>query len=133
MFCFMISVIGLPPFAGFVAKLNLLWVLIQNGGGWWWLVAVIGINTIVSAFYYFRVIKAVYVTASEDAPFSPQPLGLAMSVGSAAMLVILFVGYNPFTKSATRGSRITGVGGVGTESYAPAAAVTTPPTSERGS
>ena len=49
MFCCLISLIGLPPFAGFVAKFNLLWVLIQNGGWWWALVIVIGVNTIFSA------------------------------------------------------------------------------------
>ena len=44
--------VGLPPFAGFVAKFNVLWVLGHNGGWWWALVAVIGVNTIFSLYYY---------------------------------------------------------------------------------
>ena len=95
MFGFMISLIGLPPFAGFVAKLNLLWVLIENGGWWWALVAVIGVNTIVSAFYYFRVIRAMYVDASDEPAFVGRPVGTALSVVCLAALVVMLVGFNP--------------------------------------
>src|SRR5688500_12907505 len=46
MAAFMFSLVGLPPFAGFVAKLNVMYVLGGNGGWWWWLVVVIGVNTV---------------------------------------------------------------------------------------
>ena len=55
-------------------ELNLLLVLINNGGWWWWLVAAIGINTILSAFYYFRVIKAMYLADNDEPAFAPHPL-----------------------------------------------------------
>jgi len=122
MFCFMISLIGLPPFAGFWAKINLLRVLMLNAGWWWALVAVIAINTILSAFYYFRVIRAMYVTPSDDAPFRPQLLGTGIAIASAVALVVLFVGYNPFSAAADKGARLAGVGGVGSAAYAPAPA-----------
>src|SRR3954454_2980330 len=63
---FMFSLVGLPPFAGFVAKLNVMYVLGNNGGWWWALVAVIGINTIFSLYYYARVIKVMFLTASDE-------------------------------------------------------------------
>ena len=63
----MFSLVGLPPFAGFVAKVNVMWVLGHNGGWWWALVAVIGVNTIVSLYYYVRVVKVMYLEPS-DAP-----------------------------------------------------------------
>src|SRR3569832_808104 len=44
MFCCLVSLIGLPPLGGFVAKVNVLWALFQNGGWWWILIVVIGIN-----------------------------------------------------------------------------------------
>ena len=97
MFCFMISLIGLPPFAGFVAKLNLLLVLINNGGWWWILVAVIGVNTILSAFYYFRVIKAMYLGDNDEPAFVPNPLGSAIAICSAVLLLAMLVGYGPLT------------------------------------
>lgn len=96
MFCFMISLIGLPPFAGFAAKVNLMMVLIDNGGWWWALVAVIGVNTVLSAFYYFRVIRAMYVTASDEPAFAPHPLGSAIAIASAFVLVVMLFGWGPF-------------------------------------
>lgn len=111
MFCFMISLIGLPPFAGFVAKLNLLVVLINNGGWWWLLVAVIGVNTILSAFYYFRVIKAMYLRDNEGPAFVPNPLGSAIAICSAIMLVAMLVGYGPFTDLTKSFSHVKNVEG----------------------
>ena len=57
MLLFMVSFGGLPPLAGFSAKFYLLGVLIQNGSWWWWLVGVIGINTVLSLYYYARVVQ----------------------------------------------------------------------------
>jgi NADH-quinone oxidoreductase subunit N len=111
MFCFMISLIGLPPFAGFVAKLNLLLVLINNGGWWWWLVVAIGINTILSAFYYFRVIKAMYVTDSDEPAFAPHPLGSAMAICCAIVLVMMLIGYSPFSGLTKAFAQVNGVSG----------------------
>lgn len=109
MFCFMISLIGLPPFAGFVAKLNLLLVLMSNGGWWWGLVIVIGVNTILSAFYYFRVIKAMYLGDNEEPAFVPNPLGSAIALCSAMMLVLMLLGYGPFTDLTKKFSHVYGV------------------------
>ena len=64
---FMFSLVGLPPFAGFVAKLNLMWRLAENGGWWWILVAVIGVNTVFSLYYYARVVRAMYLQESNGA------------------------------------------------------------------
>jgi NADH-quinone oxidoreductase subunit N len=92
---FMFSLIGLPPLAGFSAKFYLLGVLIQNGGMWWWLVGVIGVNTVLSLYYYVRVVKVMYLQNSDEPAFFPNPIGLAVSVLCAAMLVGMFVLFNP--------------------------------------
>jgi plastocyanin len=115
MFCFMVSLIGLPPFAGFVAKLNLMLVLIQNGGWWWWLVAVIGVNTILSAFYYFRVIKAMYLGDTDEPAFVPHPLGSAIAICCAAVLVIMLVAYSPVSVLTRTYARIEGVAAIAPE------------------
>ena len=96
----------MPPFAGFTAKLFVLYYLFDNGGWWWALVFVIGINTILSAFYYFRVIRVMYLTTSDEPAFFPNPLGLAVSAGCAAMLVIMLLATSPLVRLTTEYGRM---------------------------
>lgn len=95
---FMFSLIGLPPLAGFAAKLNVMYVLGANGGWWWALVAVIGVNTVFSLYYYVRVLRVMYLIPSDKPAISPNPLGAAIAVMCAAMLLVMFVGLNPLSK-----------------------------------
>ncbi|HSV14536.1 MAG TPA: NADH-quinone oxidoreductase subunit N, partial [Tepidisphaeraceae bacterium] len=106
MFCCLISLIGLPPFAGFTAKWNLLWVLFQNGGWWWALIIVIGVNTIISAFYYFRVIRAMYLEDNEAPVFHGNPLGVAISVACSVALVLLLLGFSPLSRMTNNYSQL---------------------------
>jgi NADH-quinone oxidoreductase subunit N len=101
MAAFMFSLVGLPPLAGFVAKVNVLWVLIQDGGWWWGLVAVIGVNTVISLYYYLRVVKVMYLNDSDAPAFRGNPLGTAISAVCAVVLVAMFVGFNPLTNLTT--------------------------------
>ena len=98
---FMFSLIGLPPFAGFVAKFNLMWALGTNGGWWWWLVAVIGLNTIFSLYYYVRVVKIMYLSPSDAPALNVNPLGLGLAVACAAVLVLMFIGLAPLSRLTT--------------------------------
>jgi NADH-quinone oxidoreductase subunit N len=111
MACFMFSLVGLPPFAGFVAKVTVLWALIQNGGWWWLLVAVIGVNTILSLFYYMRVVKAMYLGDAGGPAFVPSPIGLTISIGSAAMLLMMLFAWGPLTRLTYHYSRVYSVTG----------------------
>lgn len=97
---FMFSLVGLPPLAGFVAKVYVLWALIQNGSWWWILVAVIGINTILSLYYYVRVVKVMYLNSSDKPSFLPNPIGLGVSVVCALMLIVMFVGFTKLDRIA---------------------------------
>ena len=106
MTAFMFSLIGLPPLAGFVAKVNVLWVLMQDGGWWWALVAVIGANTVVSLYYYVRVVKVMYLQDSEEPAFTVRPLGGALSIACAAVLVLMFVGFNSLANLTTAYSNL---------------------------
>jgi NADH-quinone oxidoreductase subunit N len=77
-------------------------VLIQDGGWWWALVAVIGVNTVLSLYYYVRVVKVMYLEDNDAPGFSAHPLGTAVSVVCAAVLVLMFIGSNPLTKLTTK-------------------------------
>ncbi|WP_240911212.1 NADH-quinone oxidoreductase subunit N [Paludisphaera soli] len=62
----MLSLIGVPPFAGFFGKLAIFMEALRQGPSGTrivlaWLVALGLFNSVVSAFYYVRVLKAMYL------------------------------------------------------------------------
>lgn len=92
---FMVSLIGLPPLAGFAAKLNIMFIL-GDGGGWWWtLLVIIGINTILSLYYYLRVVKVMFFNASDKPAFPANLIGSTVAVTCAVMLVVMLICYQP--------------------------------------
>ncbi len=61
-----LSFVGIPPLAGFTAKLMLFGTALEAGYGWLALLAVI--NTVASLFYYARVLGPAFVGAPTAAP-----------------------------------------------------------------
>ena len=61
---FMISLVGFPPTAGFIAKYGLLSVAVENG--YIWLVIIAVLNTLLSAYYYLRLIVNMYMKNEDD-------------------------------------------------------------------
>lgn len=70
MMIILLSLIGIPPMAGFVAKLSIFYTLVP--AELWWLLAIGGLNTVLSLFYYLRVIKLMIVDPEPETrlPFS---------------------------------------------------------------
>jgi NADH-quinone oxidoreductase subunit N len=63
---FLFSLTGLPPFAGFIGKFYIFASLLRAGGSWFWFLAVVGVlNSVVSLFYYARVLRAMYLTEAQ--------------------------------------------------------------------
>ena len=89
----LISLIGLPPLAGFNAKLNVMLLLGSAGKGWWTLVAVIGINTVFSMYYYLRIVRTMYFGGSDLPPVRRNLPGMALSAISAIALIALFLAF----------------------------------------
>ncbi|MDP2662798.1 MAG: NADH-quinone oxidoreductase subunit N [Dehalococcoidia bacterium] len=82
------SLIGFPPTAGFVAKIYVFWAALQQGLLWLVLFGVL--NSVVSAYYYLRVLRTMYLGApssDERLPVS-KTLVVAMTVAVIAVLVI---------------------------------------------
>ncbi|MEK6233509.1 MAG: proton-conducting transporter membrane subunit, partial [Planctomycetales bacterium] len=80
------SLIGLPPFAGFVAKFSIFASLYD--AGLHTLLLVGALNTVVSLFYYLRVIKVMTIDPEpEERP--PVSLGLFSGPGGYVLLVTL--------------------------------------------
>ncbi|HEY7064832.1 MAG TPA: NADH-quinone oxidoreductase subunit N [Chloroflexota bacterium] len=90
----LLSLAGLPPFAGFFSKLYVFWSAIQGGPGQSTsmvvLVLVGVINSAVSLYYYARIIRQMYlVPAASDKPVViPAAHALALALCVLGMLVL---------------------------------------------
>jgi NADH-quinone oxidoreductase subunit N len=86
MVVFMLSFIGVPPTLGFVGKFYLFRTVLQ--GGYVWL-AVIGVVTsLISAYYYLRVVVNMYMHEG-DPPVRHDPWLRLVSAVSAIGVVLL--------------------------------------------
>jgi NADH-quinone oxidoreductase subunit N len=81
---FLLSLTGVPPTAGFVAKFMIFRAVIEEGLYW---LAIIGVlNSVISLAYYARVIKVMFLDApSPDAP----PLPAFSRIHLAAIGILL--------------------------------------------
>jgi len=81
----LISLIGLPPTAGLIAKIYIFSGAVQHG--LLWLVVVAVINSCISAFYYLRVVKVMWA----GAPASQTKVSSSWALRIALALCCLFV------------------------------------------
>ena len=58
---FLLSLAGIPPLAGFVAKYKVFMAAIQ-AESYMWLVLLALLTSVVSIFYYFRVVKEMFIS-----------------------------------------------------------------------
>jgi NADH-quinone oxidoreductase subunit N len=78
---FMLSLIGIPPLVGFTGKFYIFSAAVKAGYIW---LAVIGVlNSVVSAYYYVRVIVTMYMQEGEK----PVDLLSARPALAAAILI----------------------------------------------
>ncbi len=91
---FLLSLTGLPPTAGFVGKLYIFSALI--GAKLIWLVVIGALNSVVSLYYYVRVLRAMFLKepAAGSAPltFSPAELALTLLLLIPTLLLGLYFG-----------------------------------------
>jgi len=88
----LVSLTGIPPTAGFVAKLYIFNAAIQSD--LIWLVVIAVLNSVISAFYYLKIARTMFMddaSSSQSLTTSPS-LKLALAVAVAG---ILFVGIVP--------------------------------------
>jgi NADH-quinone oxidoreductase subunit N len=88
---FMFSMAGIPPLAGFFAK---IYVFLAAIDAQLYALAVIGVVTsVVGAYYYIRIVKLMYFDEPAGAPFDG-PIGgeiKAVLVLSAVVILLWFV------------------------------------------
>jgi NADH-quinone oxidoreductase subunit N len=84
MLVFILSLAGIPPTAGFVAKLLVFWALIETQH---YILAVVSVLYILpGVYYYFRMVAAMWARESTD-PVRPV-ISLAQKFALAAMLIV---------------------------------------------
>jgi NADH-quinone oxidoreductase subunit N len=86
-FC-LISLTGIPPTVGFMAKIYIFSAGVNYGLIWLVIIAVI--NTVISAYYYLRVVRVMYLGAplSEERVPSSGALRAALSFACLGVLVL---------------------------------------------
>ena len=82
-----VSLMGLPPSAGFLAK----WLLVQSAltsGQWWWALALL-LGGLLSAAYLFRVLREVFREGPQRDHFNHPPRILELSAFALALSATL--------------------------------------------
>ena len=98
---FLVSLVGLPPTAGFIAKVMLFIALIDARMV---AVAVIALlNTVVSLYYYIRVLKNMYlVDVEEEKPIIP------IKLANGIVMILLAIYFSPIIDFAKNSITILG-------------------------
>src|SRR3989442_1330220 len=82
---FLLSLIGVPPLAGFMGKFYVFGAAVRAGYPWLTVVAVL--NSALAAYYYLRVVVYMYMREPEGAPIAYAP-----SFAGALALAVALVG-----------------------------------------
>jgi NADH:ubiquinone oxidoreductase subunit 2 (subunit N) len=88
----LISLVGLPPFAGFLGKLFVFKAGIENN--FTWLVIIAVLTSVVSLYYYANIIKHMYFTKYEGGKSRQKvkaPAVYLIVIGFCALATILMV------------------------------------------
>ncbi len=119
---FLLSLLGMPPLAGFAAKFQILGALIDSGNAYsalgspvleysmYFLVGALVINTVLSAVYYIKVMKVMILDKTieevEGRPSIPVPIPVgAAFYGTllAAMIFVIGIAWDPLAKASNAG------------------------------
>ena len=93
---FMLSLTGLPPTAGFVGKFYIFKTLVGAGNSFYWLVIAGGLNSVVSLYYYFHVVKVMFLDGKRsDKVIQPPVTMFGLLVVTAVPSLLLGLYWNP--------------------------------------
>ena len=87
----MFSLAGIPPLAGFFAKFYIFISVIEES---MYFLAIVGlVSTVVSAFYYLRIIKVIYFDSAKEKFDQVNYFGLKISLAISTLLILLYFIY----------------------------------------
>jgi NADH-quinone oxidoreductase subunit N len=90
---FLLSLGGFPPLGGFIGKWYIFNAAVQEGHYW---LAIIGVLTsVVSVFFYLRIVVMMYMTEETAAPPRPRVSAASMVALGFALLATFYLGVLP--------------------------------------
>ncbi len=81
---FLVALTGFPPTAGFIAKIYIFGAAIH--AGWIWLVLIAGLTTVISLFYYMRVVRNMFLYKPEG-----DTARMTLDKSSGVLLLLLII------------------------------------------
>ena len=90
---FLLSLGGFPPLGGFIAKWYVFAGAVKAGETW---LAIIGVLTsVLSVFFYLRIVVMMYMTPGENRPAIPSVPKIAGAALVASAIIVLYLGLLP--------------------------------------
>ena len=115
---FLLSLLGLPPLAGFAAKFQVFALLFDSGRqsasnfpDWQYvfygLLIVAGLNTVVSAGYYLKVLRVMVLDAppANEPPAAGGAVHVVYTSVLAGLVVLAFVFWNPLNTASNQAAQ----------------------------
>ena len=94
------SLAGIPPLAGFFAKFYIFMAVIENE---MYALAIIGLlSTVVSAFYYLRIIKIIYFEDASKSFDQIKNLGISSTLFLSSVILVTFFMYPSFLNTIVK-------------------------------
>ena len=84
---FMFSLAGFPPTVGFIGKFFLFSAAVANG--YTWVVVIAVLMSVVSVYYYFRVVVHIWTRPAVEGIRHRVPVGAVITLGVSAVLALL--------------------------------------------
>ena len=85
---FILSLAGIPPFAGFIGKILLLTPVLE--AGFWWLALIGIINMVISLYYYVMLISDMYLKKGPERSLLPPSWYAILALLITGIATILF-------------------------------------------
>jgi NADH-quinone oxidoreductase subunit N len=102
---FLFSLTGLPPFAGFIGKFLLFAAVLKEGGIFVILAVVAVVNSVISLYYYAKVVKVMFLDAPDPGDktmAAAGSAGLMLPLTALTGLTLVFgIYFSPLTRYAT--------------------------------
>jgi NADH-quinone oxidoreductase subunit N len=85
----MLSLAGIPPAIGFFAKFYLFSNVLSAGNQYLWIVIIAVIGSLISVYYYFKIIIGMYAKEGETSPLSIGTFYKALLIIITGLLIIM--------------------------------------------
>jgi NADH-quinone oxidoreductase subunit N len=101
---FLFSLTGLPPFAGFIGKFFLFAAVLKQGGAFVMLAVVAIVNSVISLYYYAKVVKTMFLDDPEptDKTVSVAATHFTLLIPLTVLTVVLGVYFSPLAQFTSR-------------------------------